>query len=218
MTVRKPHDRSSRYDREPMGGTAYYRVVLMNDGAVISTSAISSITEGSGGTTTTVPGTTTTTVQGTTTTTKSTTTTTTKATTTTTTTTPPSDGCSTAVADIERLVNVARHSAGVAPLADNAKLDKAAQQHSTWMGTTGNFSHDGWDTEISSAGYHGWSLIGQNIAGGQVTAADAMAAWMGSPGHKANILDGTYTNMGVGCIHVNKGYGWYWTQDFGNGS
>jgi len=214
ITVLHPRERSSRYDKTPMGGTSYYRVVLVKNGTVMSTSAISSITEGSSGTTTPTTAVTTTTTKSTTTTTNAPPTTIK----TTTTTAAPSDGCSTAIADIERLVNAARRTAGVGPLSDNAKLDHAAQTHSTWMATTGNFAHDGWDTEISNAGYHGYSLIGQNIAGGQTTAESAMSAWMGSSGHRDNILNATYTNMGVGCTHVNKGYGWYWTQDFGNGS
>ena len=156
-----------------------------------------------------------------TTTTTSTTTTTVKATTTTTT-VPASNGCSTAKADVLRLVNAERAKTGAQPLVDNTKLDAAAQAHAKYLATPGNpFSHGSpsdpnlWATEIKNAGYTGWGMIGQNIAGGQISARDVMSAWMGSPGHKANILEKSYNHLGVGCMHVATGYGWYWVQDFG---
>jgi uncharacterized protein YkwD len=224
MTIRSPRQRSSRYDKAPMHGTDYYRVVLLNKGQLYGASSVVSITDNEGGTappttTTTVKPTTTTTAKPTTTTTKPVTTTT-KATTTTT--VGSGDACSSAIADVERLVNADRKSQGKPPLADNAKLDKAAQTHTDWMANTGNFSHSGWDTEIANAGYKGWTTIGQNIAAGQTTAASVESAWFNeSPpndGHRQNILNGAFTNMGVGCTHVSKGYGFYWAEDFGNGS
>ncbi len=79
-------------------------------------------------------------------------------------------------------------------------------------------SGPGWDTEIANAGYTGWSAIGQNIAAGQTSPQSVETTWMGDAGHRDNILGGSYTNMGVGCTYVSKGYGFYWAQDFGNGS
>jgi uncharacterized protein YkwD len=222
MTVRNPRQRSSRYDQAPMRGTDYYRIVLLNSGNLYAASATASIVDSAGGTTpptSAQPTTTTTTVKATTTTTKPVTTTT-KATTTTT--VKAGDACSTAIADVERLVNADRKSQGKPPLADNAKLDKAAQTHTAWMASTGNFSHSGWDTEIANAGYKGWTAIGQNIAAGQTTAASVESAWFNetppNDGHRQNILNAAYTNMGIGCTHVDKGYGFYWAEDFGNGS
>ena len=49
-------------------------------------------------------------------------------------------------------------------------------------------SHDGWDTTIRASGYpYGW--WGENVAYGYTTADSVMAAWMNSPGHRANILE-----------------------------
>ncbi len=53
---------------------------------------------------------------------------------------------------------------------------------------------------------------GENIAYGQTTAASAVAAWMGSSDHKANILDSRWKQTGVGCFYHNGTY--YWTQLF----
>ena len=216
MTVKNPRQRSSRYDRAPIHGTDYYRIVLLNKGQLYATSSVSSIIDNAGGTAPPPTAQPTTTTVKSTTTTKPVTTTTTKATTTTT--VQSGDARSTAIADVERLVNADRHAAGLPPLANNAKLDKAAQTHTNWMANTGTFAHTGWDTEIANAGYTGWSMIGQNIAAGQTTAQSVESTWMGDAGHRDNILGSVYTNMGVGCTHVSKGYGFYWAQDFGNGS
>jgi uncharacterized protein YkwD len=202
MTIHKPGRRASRYDRTPVHGTDYYRAVLLNKGQLYAASGVSSIADSTGGTTSP------TTAKPVTTTTKATTTTTVKS----------GNACSSAIADVERLVNADRHANGLPPLADNAKLDRAAQSHTDWMASSGTFAHTGWDTEIANAGYKGWSMIGQNIAAGQTTAASVESAWMGDAGHRDNILGRAYTNMGVGCTYVSKGYGFHWAQDFGNGS
>ena len=54
----------------------------------------------------------------------------------------------------------------------------------------------------------------ENIAAGQPTVTAVMDAWMASPGHKANILNCAYTDIGVGYA-VNSSGTPYWTQDFG---
>ncbi len=197
LTVNHPRPSAYRWDRRPLAGPGFYRVTLLAGTKVLGTSATVAVRPDA-------------------TTTRASTSTTTSTTSTTTTTVPPGGGgaCATARADILKLVNQARAANHVGPLADNTKLDSAAQYHSDWMATTGTFSHDGWLTEIANAGYQG-GYLGQNIAAGQRTAVDVMSAWMGSTGHRANILNGSYRDLGVGCTIVNKGYGIYWTQDFG---
>jgi uncharacterized protein YkwD len=54
----------------------------------------------------------------------------------------------------------------------------------------------------------------ENIAAGQPTPAAVMDSWMHSPGHKANILDCTATQMGLAAANGGD-FGTYWTQDFG---
>jgi uncharacterized protein YkwD len=116
------------------------------------------------------------------------------------------------------LTNAERAKAGCTALRGDDKLALAAREHSTDMGVNGYFDHnsqDGtspWD-RIRKAGYD--SPGAENIAAGQTTAAEVMAAWMNSPGHRANILNCQLKALGVGYYKGSKGYGTYWTQDFG---
>ena len=88
------------------------------------------------------------------------------------------------------------------------------------MAANDYFSHDSQDgrspfDRIKAAGYS-FGAAAENIAAGGTTAAGAMDQWMNSPGHKANILNCTYVDLGVGFAKgVNADYAGYWTQDFG---
>ncbi|MCX5015461.1 CAP domain-containing protein [Streptomyces sp. NBC_00555] len=115
------------------------------------------------------------------------------------------------------LVNKERAAAGCGPLATNAKLSAAARAYSDTMARSGVMSHTGPDgstmtTRVEAAGY-GWSRLGENIARGQSDADAVMNAWMNSPGHKANILNCAFREIGIG-VHKGDGGPW-WTQDFG---
>ncbi|MFE5214027.1 MULTISPECIES: sigma-70 family RNA polymerase sigma factor [unclassified Streptomyces] len=121
------------------------------------------------------------------------------------------------VAQVVALVNKERASAGCGPLTEDPQLEKAAQNHSDDMAARGFFDHtnpDGADPgqRITATGYR-WSTEGENIAQGQQTAASVMDSWMHSPGHRANILNCSFKNIGVG-VHKGAGGPW-WTQDFG---
>ncbi|GAA3373040.1 hypothetical protein GCM10020367_31410 [Streptomyces sannanensis] len=113
------------------------------------------------------------------------------------------------------LVNSERGKAGCSPLTVNAKLTKAAQDHSADMAAHKNMSHTGSDgsspgDRIQRAGYS-WSTYGENVAYGYSTPESVMAGWMSSPGHKQNILNCSFKEMGVGLAQPGS----YWTQDFG---
>jgi uncharacterized protein YkwD len=57
---------------------------------------------------------------------------------------------------------------------------------------------------------------GENIAAGQTTPEDAMAAWLKSPEHCANLMEPAFTDMGVAyAVDPNSDMGVYWTQTFG---
>jgi uncharacterized protein YkwD len=121
-------------------------------------------------------------------------------------------------AQVIALVNKERAAAGCSPVTENANLTKAADDYSDVMAASGNMSHTGPDgstmvTRAEAAGYTGWSTLGENIAMGQPDAAAVMKAWMNSPGHKANILNCSFKEIGVG-VHSGDGGPW-WTQDFG---
>ncbi|MFE3675602.1 sigma-70 family RNA polymerase sigma factor [Streptomyces griseus] len=115
------------------------------------------------------------------------------------------------------LVNAERAKEGCGPVTVNDQLNTAAQRHSADMEANDYFSHtsqDGRDPgdRITAAGYR-WSTYGENIAKGQQAPADVMRSWMDSPGHRANILNCSFKEIGVG--KQNSGGGPVWTQVFG---
>jgi uncharacterized protein YkwD len=134
--------------------------------------------------------------------------------------TNPPIGCGNSqVQQVVDLVNAERAAAGVAPLAVDTRLAAAAQAHSDDQAATLTMSHTGSNgstlaDRINAAGYP-WITIGENVAAGQPTAAAVVAAWMGSTGHRANILNASYAHLGVGVAYATGGYGIYWTLDFG---
>ncbi|MGW3360795.1 sigma-70 family RNA polymerase sigma factor [Streptomyces bungoensis] len=121
------------------------------------------------------------------------------------------------VTQVVALVNKERAAAGCGPLTEDPQLEQAAQGHSDDMAARGFFDHtnpDGADPgqRITAAGYR-WSTYGENIAQGQQTPEAVMDSWMNSPGHRANILNCSFKDIGVG-VHRGTGGPW-WTQDFG---
>ncbi len=58
-----------------------------------------------------------------------------------------------------------------------------------------------------------YKAAGENIAKGQRTPAEVMKGWMNSPGHRANILSSSYTEIGVGYVTDSNGTA-YWVQHF----
>ncbi|WP_405861008.1 CAP domain-containing protein [Streptomyces sp. NBC_00090] len=125
-------------------------------------------------------------------------------------------GQSSAADQVVALVNAERAKAGCGPLSVNSTLTKAAQGHSDDMAARDFFDHtnpdgDGPGERVTAAGYP-WSTYGENIAMGQSTPEQVMDSWMNSPGHRANILNCSFKEIGIG-IHSEGGP--YWTQVFG---
>lgn len=111
----------------------------------------------------------------------------------------------------ERLVS------GLAVLGVNAKLCQAAQAHADWMAANKKMSHTGdggstVSTRVSKAGYV-WATVGENIAWGQGSSSEVFTAWMNSNGHRANILNSRYREIGIGL--TNSPNGPYWAVVFG---
>jgi uncharacterized protein YkwD len=111
--------------------------------------------------------------------------------------------------------NAERKDAGCDPVTLDSRLSAAAQGHAADMAANDYFSHtdqDGGDSSdrMHDAGFDG-SRTGENIAYGQETAAEVVATWMGSSGHRHNILNCAYDRIGVGY----DARGDYWVQDFG---
>ncbi|WP_097868911.1 sigma-70 family RNA polymerase sigma factor [Streptomyces sp. rh34] len=130
----------------------------------------------------------------------------------------PAPAASAGTADqVTELVNAERAKEGCGPVTVNDQLNTAAQRHSADMEARNYFSHTSQDgrnpgDRITAAGYQ-WSTYGENIAKGQRTPAEVMQSWMDSPGHRANILNCSFKEIGVG--KQDSGGGPVWTQVFG---
>lgn len=116
-----------------------------------------------------------------------------------------------------RLVNLERAKANLQPLAMDAPLAKIAVIKAQDMVKNDYFAHtsptygDPWDM-ATQFGYS-YRYFGENIAFGHTTAANVVKGWMNSPGHKANILNPNYTNIGAG-IEKNSDGRIYWVHMF----
>lgn len=110
---------------------------------------------------------------------------------------PPSPVDNSYVARVVSLTNQHRATAGCNPLHINNSLQNEAQMHSQVQSDEGYMHHSGGP----------W---GENVARGYETPEDVMAAWMNSTGHRNNILNCDYTEIGVGFVED----GYYWTQAF----
>jgi uncharacterized protein YkwD len=115
------------------------------------------------------------------------------------------------------LVNEARSEAGCAALRMDDTLTAAAQGHAEDMAAEGYFSHSSQDgrspfDRMTAAGYD-YRAAGENIARGQPDADAVMAAWMDSPGHRQNILNCDFEDLGVGYVQGSGGP--WWVQNFG---
>lgn len=110
------------------------------------------------------------------------------------------------------LVNEERKKLGYATAKMDATLTKRAMQRAAECAV--NFSHtrpDGEDffTMLDIIYLNG---CGENIAVGQQDAAEVMESWMNSTGHRKNILNYSYSSIGVGCFEHNGVR--YWVQLF----
>ena len=117
------------------------------------------------------------------------------------------------LAEVERatlcLLNAERGRRDLRPLSRNQRLARAADRHTDDMVKRGYFAHDSrngdsFSERIRDTGYlsrvSSWT-VGENIAwgSGRLSAPDAIVrAWMDSPGHRANILNGRFREIGIG--------------------
>lgn len=110
--------------------------------------------------------------------------------------------------------------AAAPPLQWNAALAEAAEAHSADMAGKRYFSHTGQDgstpaSRAQAAGYPS-SFVGENISAGSATMEIALADWLQSPGHCANLMRPDYREYGIGCAwDAASPYKTYWTQLFG---
>ena len=119
--------------------------------------------------------------------------------------------------EVLNLVNIEREKNGLEPLALNQILVDGAKIRAKEIVTS--FSHTRPDGSSPFSVFPGGNFavyfnhVGENIAYGQLDAAEVMDSWMNSEGHRANILNPKFTSIGIGCYESN-GF-MYWVQMFG---
>ncbi|SDF91149.1 CAP domain-containing protein [Marvinbryantia formatexigens] len=108
--------------------------------------------------------------------------------------------------------NQVRAERGVEPLAMDKDLMAAAMQRAAEISIL--FAHDRPDgTDCYSASP---KMSGENIAAGQRSASAVVTSWKNSPGHYANMIEGDFRSVGIGCFNYDGTL--YWVQCFGRGS
>ena len=117
-------------------------------------------------------------------------------------------------AEVIRLVNEIRVQNGLSPLKTNWELSRVARYKSQDMVDQHYFSHTsptyGSPFQMMKSFGISYRTAGENIAYGQRTPQEVVNAWMNSSGHRANILNSSYTQIGVGYVANGN----YWTQMF----
>lgn len=118
---------------------------------------------------------------------------------------------------VVELVNKERAKAGLKALKMNTQLSKVATLKSQDMAKNNYFDHNsptyGSPFDMMKRFGITYRTAGENIAMGQTTPEQVMKGWMNSPGHRANILKASFTEIGVG-VAKNSGGRLYWTQQF----
>jgi len=116
--------------------------------------------------------------------------------------------------EVIRLVNEQRSLTGLSALSENWELSRVARIKSQDMSKNKYFSHTsptyGTPFQMMKSFGISYRTAGENIAYGQKTPQQVVDAWMNSSGHRANILNSSYTEIGVGY----EPSGNYWTQMF----
>lgn len=123
-----------------------------------------------------------------------------------------------AIASLEEqvvaLCNQERAKQGLKPLSINWELSRVARYKSQDMANNNYFSHTsptyGSPFDMLKKFNIKYSSAGENIAKGQKTAQAVVNAWMASEGHRKNILNGSFTQIGVGYVSTGS----LWTQMF----
>ena len=102
--------------------------------------------------------------------------------------------------NIIHYTNEQRKQYGLPPLKVDLKLVQSARRHATWMTVNRSLRHTS-------------DPVAENIAMGQRDSDEVVRDWMTSPGHRANILNGSYRRIGVAAYCTPEGT-IYWCQQF----
>jgi hypothetical protein len=102
------------------------------------------------------------------------------------------------------LTNTQRAAAGLGPLAYNGQLSSSANAKAQDMLAKGYWGHSGPDgssawTFVSRAGY-AYTAVGENLARDYGSDSAVISAWMASPTHRANMLNGAFQHIGIAVV------------------
>lgn len=117
-------------------------------------------------------------------------------------------------------INKNRSQNNLKPLNINEKLNKTASFYAQNLAQNNYISHKGLDGQnasdrITKFGYN-WTTFGENIAAGSDNPTITVERWMQSSGHKANILNSEFCEIGIGYgYNESSNYKHYWTVNFG---
>lgn len=124
----------------------------------------------------------------------------------------PSDICLSYPSDLVAAINAYRNSYGLAGLSEDSQLNTAAGIRCREL--ISSMSHTRPDGSSCSTIYAELGIYpynwGENLAGGHYTASETATAWMDSDGHRANILNSSFSKCGVAHISCSSGYRDYW--------
>ena len=116
--------------------------------------------------------------------------------------------------EVVRLVNEIRQQNGLKPMTENWELSRVARYKSQDMLDNRYFSHTsptyGSPFQMIKAFGLSYRTAGENIAKGYASPQAVVNGWMNSSGHRANILNVSYTQIGIGYVAQGN----YWTQMF----
>ena len=121
---------------------------------------------------------------------------------------------SSAASEVVRLTNSARSQNGYAALVEDGALSEAAAVRAREIARS--FSHTrpsgaSFSSALSESGVS-YLRAGESIASGQKSAFEVVNAWMNSPGHRANILNSSYSRIGSASVNIDGTL--YWVQLF----
>ena len=103
-------------------------------------------------------------------------------------------------------LNSQRAAGGLGPLALNGSMTAAADGWALSMATGSFLAHA---DDIISGTPSGWTKVGENVGRGQ-SVTSLTSAFMNSPGHRANIMDASYTHIGI-AVYTHPGDGRIYT-------
>ncbi|WP_456119842.1 CAP domain-containing protein [Virgibacillus tibetensis] len=116
--------------------------------------------------------------------------------------------------EVVELTNQERAKQGLSALKIDTELSKVAREKSRDMAANNYFAHNsptyGSPFDMMQKFGVSYRTAGENIAKGQRTPTEVVNAWMNSDGHRANILNGNFTHIGVGFVEQGN----HWTQQF----